>query len=72
MLTVSDIIHLIQYYYYTQTYEEAAVDVEHFRLEMLRGELARPLLPPLPSPFLPISPLGLLRSCLALSNKARS
>ena len=46
MLTVSDIIHLIQYYYYTQTYEEAAVDVEHFRLEMLRG----PSTSPLPSP----------------------
>jgi 5'-AMP-activated protein kinase, regulatory gamma subunit len=38
MLTVSDLIHLIQYYYHTQTYEGAAADVEHFRLESLRGE----------------------------------
>jgi hypothetical protein len=37
MLTVSDIIHLIQYYYHTQTYEGAASDVEQFRLENLRG-----------------------------------
>jgi 5'-AMP-activated protein kinase regulatory gamma subunit len=40
MLTVSDIIHLIQYYYHTQTYEGAASDVEGFRLENLRGASA--------------------------------
>ncbi|KAH8120229.1 CBS-domain-containing protein [Phellopilus nigrolimitatus] len=36
MLTVSDIIHLIQYYYHTATYESAAADVEIVRLENLR------------------------------------
>lgn len=37
MLTVLDIIHLIQYYYYTASYDSAAADVEHFKLESLRG-----------------------------------
>lgn len=39
MFTVSDIIHLIQYYYKTQqaTYETAAADVETVRLENIRG-----------------------------------
>lgn len=37
MLTVLDIIHLIQYYYRTTSYDYAAADVEHFRLESLRG-----------------------------------
>jgi 5'-AMP-activated protein kinase regulatory gamma subunit len=37
MLTVLDIIHLIQYYYYTASYDTAAADVETFRLESLRG-----------------------------------
>ncbi|KAF8203600.1 CBS-domain-containing protein [Pholiota molesta] len=36
MLTVLDIIHLIQYYYRTTNYDYAAADVEHFRLESLR------------------------------------
>ncbi|KZP31285.1 CBS-domain-containing protein [Athelia psychrophila] len=36
MLTVLDIIHLIQYYYHTASYEAAAADVEHFKLESLR------------------------------------
>ncbi|KAF8642359.1 hypothetical protein AX16_009628 [Volvariella volvacea WC 439] len=36
MLTVLDIIHLIQYYYRTATYDYAAMDVETFRLESLR------------------------------------
>lgn len=36
MLTVLDIIHLIQYYYRTTTYAHAATDVEKFRLESLR------------------------------------
>jgi hypothetical protein len=37
MLTVLDIIHLIQYYYDTANYEAAAADVETFRLESIRG-----------------------------------
>ncbi|KAG2120971.1 CBS-domain-containing protein [Suillus discolor] len=36
MLTVLDIIHLIQYYYDTANYEAAAADVETFRLESIR------------------------------------
>ncbi|KAF8560408.1 CBS-domain-containing protein [Imleria badia] len=36
MLTVLDIIHLIQYYYDNLNYEAAAADVETFRLELLR------------------------------------
>jgi hypothetical protein len=38
MFTVSDIIHLIQYYYSFSSYDSAANDVEHFRLESLRGK----------------------------------
>ena len=41
MLTVSDIIHLIQYYWHTSSYDNAAADVEHFRLESLRGAIFR-------------------------------
>ena len=37
MLTVLDIIHLIQYYYQTANYDTAAADVEHFRLGSIRG-----------------------------------
>lgn len=37
MLTVIDIIHLIQYYYRTADFEQAAMDVEIFRLESLRA-----------------------------------
>ena len=37
MLTVLDIIHLIQYYYHTASYDSAASDVEHFKLESLKG-----------------------------------
>lgn len=44
MFTVSDIIHLIQYYYHTSSYDNAAADVETFRLESLRG-MYRPLIP---------------------------
>ncbi|KAG8843110.1 AMP-activated serine/threonine-protein kinase regulatory subunit [Tulasnella sp. 330] len=36
MFTVSDIIHLIQYYYDTSSYSDAVTDVEHFQLESLR------------------------------------
>lgn len=43
MFTVSDIIHLIQYYYhYTSSYDNAATDVETFRLESLRGKPSWP------------------------------
>ena len=38
MLTVSDIIHLIQYYYHTSNFASAATDVETLRLESLRGK----------------------------------
>ncbi len=41
MFTVSDIIHLIQYYYHTTSYEGAAADVDTFRLESIRGECSR-------------------------------
>lgn len=44
MLTVLDIIHLIQYYYRTTTYAHAATDVEKFRLESLRGNSMHSLL----------------------------
>jgi len=43
MFTVQDIIHLIQYYYHTATYETAAADVETVRLEALRGTYQAPL-----------------------------
>lgn len=36
MLTVLDIIHLIQFYYRTASYDSASEDVETFRLESLR------------------------------------
>lgn len=36
MFTVSDIIHLIQYYYRNSSYDNATQDVETFRLESLR------------------------------------
>jgi hypothetical protein len=37
-VSVSDIIHLIQHYYHTSSYDNAATDVETFRLEPLRGK----------------------------------
>lgn len=40
MFTVQDVIHLIQYYYHTSSWEGAAADVEQFRLQSLRGEQA--------------------------------
>ncbi|KAF9460841.1 hypothetical protein BDZ94DRAFT_876043 [Collybia nuda] len=51
MLTVLDIIHLIQYYYRTASYDYAATDVETFRLESLRelGVAQPPLLREHPS-----------------------
>ena len=47
MLTVLDIIHLIQYYYRTASYDYAAADVETFRLESLRGDFVNQLPHPL-------------------------
>jgi hypothetical protein len=38
MFTVQDVIHLIQYYYHTSSWEGATADVEQFRLESIRGE----------------------------------
>jgi len=55
MFTVSDIIHLIQYYYDTSSYSDAATDVEHFQLESLRDiEKALDVEPP---PLLHCHPL---------------
>lgn len=40
MLTISDLVHLMQYYYSTtNSYEGAADDVEHLTLGNLRGRL---------------------------------
>lgn len=55
MLTVNDIIHLIQYYYHHSSYDNAAQDVERFRLEMLR-EIEQTLHVPQP-PLISIEPL---------------
>jgi 5'-AMP-activated protein kinase regulatory gamma subunit len=55
MLTVLDIIHLIQYYYRTASYDYAAADVETFRLESLRGDFVKQLPHPLLSLSSPIS-----------------
>ena len=38
MFTVQDVIHLIQYYYHTSSWEGAAADVEQIRLRTIRGE----------------------------------
>ena len=51
MLTVLDMIHLIQYYYRTASYDYAAADVETFRLESLRGDFTKQL----PHPLLSLS-----------------
>ncbi len=37
MFTVQDVIHLIQYYYHTSSFEAAAADVEQIRLHTIRG-----------------------------------
>ncbi|SPO35534.1 related to SNF4 - nuclear regulatory protein [Pseudozyma flocculosa] len=55
MLTVSDIIHLIQYYYHHSSYDSAAEDVEKFRLERLR-DIEQALNVP-PPPLLSVHPL---------------
>ena len=52
---MADIIHLIQYYYHTSSYDNAAADVEHFRLESLR-KIERELKVP-PPPLLSVHPL---------------
>lgn len=39
MFTVQDVIHLIQFYYHTSSWEGATADVEQFRLQSLRGTL---------------------------------
>ncbi|EST06076.1 CBS domain protein [Kalmanozyma brasiliensis GHG001] len=55
MLTVNDIIHLIQYYYHHSSYDSAAEDVEKFRLERLR-DIEHALNVP-PPPLLSVHPL---------------
>lgn len=55
MLTVNDIIHLIQYYYRHSSYDSAAEDVEKFRLERLR-DIEQALNVP-PPPLLSVHPL---------------
>ncbi|GMK55235.1 hypothetical protein CspeluHIS016_0202910 [Cutaneotrichosporon spelunceum] len=55
MFTVQDVIHLIQYYYHTSSWEGAAADVEQFRLQSLR-DIERELHVP-PPPLLSIHPL---------------
>ncbi|WFD25746.1 AMP-activated serine/threonine-protein kinase regulatory subunit [Malassezia nana] len=56
MLTVNDIIHLIQYYYHTEAnYDSAKLDVQTMRLEHLRAvEQALHVRPP---PLLAMAPL---------------
>lgn len=49
MFTVQDVIHLIQYYYHTSSWEGAAADVEGFRLQSIRGTSNNPLRPHLQS-----------------------
>ncbi|CAD6888382.1 unnamed protein product [Tilletia controversa] len=66
MLTVNDIIHLIQYYYkFHASYDIAAKDVEHFRLESLR-DIEQALGVPQP-PLLSIDPIRpLYQACRLL------
>jgi len=51
MLTVSDIIHLIQYYYHTSNFASAVTDVETLRLESLRGKPFLERLAPMSDPL---------------------
>lgn len=55
MFTVQDIIHLIQYYYHTTTYEGAVADVDTFQLESIR-DVERELKVP-PPPLLSVHPM---------------
>lgn len=65
MLTVNDIIHLIQYYYRNSSYDSAKREVETFRLERLREIEAALAVPP--PPLLSCHPLRpLLEACQLL------
>lgn len=65
MLTVNDIIHLIQYYYHHSSYDTAKDEVETFRLEGLRDIEAKLAVPP--PPLLSCHPLRpLLDACQLL------
>ncbi|WWC70104.1 uncharacterized protein I206_104051 [Kwoniella pini CBS 10737] len=55
MFTVQDVIHLIQYYYHTSSWEGAAADVEQFRLQSIR-DIEKALSVP-PPPLLSVHPL---------------
>ncbi|KAK8864499.1 hypothetical protein IAR55_001749 [Kwoniella newhampshirensis] len=55
MFTVQDVIHLIQYYYHTSSWEGAAADVEQFRLHSIR-DIEKALSVP-PPPLLSVHPL---------------
>ncbi|CAO1614346.1 unnamed protein product [Sympodiomycopsis kandeliae] len=65
MLTVNDIIHLIQYYYQHSSYETAKKEVDSFRLESLREIEAKLAVPP--PPLLSCHPLRpLFEACQLL------
>lgn len=65
MFTVSDLIHLIQYYYHTTTYEDAAADVDHFRLQSIR-DIEKAIRVP-PPPLLSVHPMRpLFEACKLL------
>ncbi|ORY32782.1 putative Snf1p protein kinase activator [Naematelia encephala] len=55
MFTVQDVIHLIQYYYHTFSWEGAASDVEQIRLQSIR-DIEKALQVP-PPPLLSVHPL---------------
>ncbi|WVW84024.1 hypothetical protein I302_106052 [Kwoniella bestiolae CBS 10118] len=55
MFTVQDVIHLIQYYYHTSSWEGATADVEQFRLHSIR-DIEKALSVP-PPPLLSVHPL---------------
>ncbi|OCF38465.1 nuclear protein SNF4 [Kwoniella heveanensis CBS 569] len=55
MFTVQDVIHLIQYYYHTSSWEGATADVEQFRLQSIR-DIEKALSVP-PPPLLSVHPL---------------
>ncbi|WRT66471.1 uncharacterized protein IL334_003430 [Kwoniella shivajii] len=54
MFTVQDVIHLIQYYYHTSSWEGATADVEQFRLHSIR-DIERAISVP-PPPLLSVHP----------------
>ncbi|GFZ43833.1 5'-AMP-activated protein kinase subunit gamma [Saitozyma sp. JCM 24511] len=55
MFTVQDVIHLIQYYYHTSSWEGAAADVEQIRLQSIRDIEKNIAVPP--PPLLSVHPL---------------